>query len=645
MTPYILKSLRVFGIVLAVAWCAGAGLSAAEPAPVTLTDDGETATLANGVVSLTVRKANGNIVSLRRNELELISRGGGYWNIYGATPGSPNTERKGIPSVFHISEDPRSNGGARGEIALRFPYLGQANTVPLDIEIRYTLHRGDTGVYGWTIADHRPEFPAFNIEVSTVCLKLNPELFDFLSVDAKRQRPMATAEDWVAGTQLNLWEARRLNTGIRKGEVEHKYDYNALFSETPAWGWSSTKRKVGLFIVNPSIEYINAPPTMVDYGGHIDVKATLPADPCLLFIWHSPHYGGRGVEIKAGERWQKIVGPFLIYTNSGETPEVMWKDALVRADREKKNWPYGWAEASGYARSNQRGRVSGQLAVIDPQARHASAAGAWVGLAQPPYRANLKNGPLTIEWQTDGKHYQYWARADPDGRFEILNARPGVYTLYAFNDGILGEFSQADVRVEAGKPTELGQLQWTPARNGRTLWEIGVPNRSAEEFRHGDHFWQWGLYNLYPQDFPNGVDFVIGKSDPRRDWNYAQPPTPDGPNRWKSTKWRIRFDASRTRTGTASLRLAICGARGGPVDVSVNGQAVGGTGELPESGVMHRDGIRATALTERTITFDAALLKDGENVIELTKQARAWTDGVLYDYLRLELDSDRAFTQ
>jgi hypothetical protein len=53
---------------------------------------------------------------------------------------------------------------------------------------------------------------------------------------------------------------------------------------------------------------------------------------------------------------------------------------------------------------------------------------------------------------------------------------------------------------------------------------------------------------------------------------------------------------------------------------------------------MHRDGIRSTTLTERNIKFDAALLKKGENIIELTKQARAWTDGVLYDYLRLELD-------
>lgn len=91
-------------------------------------------------------------------------------------------------------------------------------------------------------------------------------------------------------------------------------------------------------------------------------------------------------------------------------------------------------------------------------------------------------------------------------------------------------------------------------------------------------------------------------------------------------------------SGTATLRLAICGARGGPVDVTLNGRPIGTTGDLPESGVMHRDGIRSAALTERDIAFDASLLRAGENVLALTKRARAWTDGVLYDYLRLELD-------
>jgi rhamnogalacturonan endolyase len=73
------------------------------------------------------------------------------------------------------------------------------------------------------------------------------------------------------------------------------------------------------------------------------------------------------------------------------------------------------------------------------------------------------------------------------------------------------------------------------------------------------------------------------------------------------------------------------------VDVVVNGRAIGSTGELPESGVMHRDGIRGVEII-RDLKFDADNLTSGTNVIELTKHARTWTDGVLYDYLRLELE-------
>ncbi len=628
-------SLRLIPWTLAVAALA----AAAQDARVAVSVQDDTATLDNGIVAATIRKANANLLSLRFRGMELMSRGQGYWNIYGNIPGQKMTEQKPALADCRISQDPAHNGGALGEIALRFPYQGQSNSVPLDIEIRYSLRRGDPGLYGWTIVEHPSNAPPFNIAVGTVCLKLNPDVFDFLSVDGRRQRHMASGEDWVKGEPLNLREARRLTTGIRKGEVEHKYDYNVLFSQTPAWGWSSTRHRLGLFLINPSIEYLNGSPVMVDYVGHIDGKPSLPADPTLLLIWHSPHYGGRGIQIKAGEPWRKVVGPFLLYCNAGESPHAMWRDALDRASKEQQEWPYAWADAPGYDHAHQRGRVSGQLVLRDPQMPHLTASGAWVGLAQPPYLATFdRGGPITIDWQTDGKHYQYWVRCDADGRFTIPHARPGTYVLYAFTDGVLGEFNRSNVCVEAGRTTELGEMNWTPTRYGKQVWEIGIPNRSAEEFRHGDHYWQWGLYNLYPQEFPNDVDFVIGKSDWRRDWNYAQPPRPDGKGGWSNTTWRIRFHMAAAPAGTAVLRLAICGARGGPVDVTVNGTPIGSTGELPESGVMHRDGIRSHSLTVRDLRFDAALLKAGTNTIELTKRVRAWTDGVLYDYLRLELE-------
>jgi hypothetical protein len=63
---------------------------------------------------------------------------------------------------------------------------------------------------------------------------------------------------------------------------------------------------------------------------------------------------------------------------------------------------------------------------------------------------------------------------------------------------------------------------------------------------------------------------------------------------------------------------------------------LGGTGPLPDTGVMQRDGIRGYWV-ERRVPFDAALLREGRNVIALTVPARSWVEGVLYDYLRLEV--------
>lgn len=634
---------RISQLVLSGLLLAAASQSVtALPAPVVVTEAADTVTLANGIITATIKKANANLLSLNVRGVEMISSGQGYWNVYGKIPGQQSTQEKPAPSVTRISQDPAKNSGKLGEIAIRFAYKGQAGAVPLDIEIRYALHQGDSGLYGWTLVSHEPDYPEFNIEVSTVCLKLNPSVFDYLAFDSKRQRHMIRPEDWVQGEPLNLKEARRMTTGIHQGEPEHKYDYSAIYAETPAYGWSSSQKHVGIWVVNPSIEYINGGPAKAEITGHIDVKDKLPADPTLLFVWHSPHYGGRNIQIKAGERWSKVIGPFLYYCNTGETPDTMWRDAVARAGREQKAWPYAWAQAPGYVHAEDRGGLRGRLVVRDPQASKASAAKAWVGVAAAPYASTDPNIGINLpgmfDWQIDGKHYQYWTRADNAGRFEIRNAQPGSYTLYAYNDGVLGEFSKADVQVAAGQVVDLGQLTWTPVRYGRQLWEIGVPNRSAEEFRHGDHYWVWGLPQLYPAEFPDDVRFVIGKSDFRKDWNYAQPPRPDGHGGWKATTWRIEFHMDQIpSSGTATLRLAICGARGGPVDVVVNGSPIGSTGELPESGVMHRDQIRGTEI-ERNLRFDTALLRPGTNVIELKKNARSWVDGVLYDYLRLEVD-------
>ena len=544
------------------------------------------------------------------------------------------------------------------------------------------------------------------------CLKLNPEVFDYLTVDANRHRFMPSGEDWDKGQTLNLSEARRMTTGVHKGEVEHKYDYSAVLAETPAYGWLSTRERLGLWLINPSMEYLGGGPTKAELTGHLDCN---PGGlPTLLNMWVGSHYGGTTLAVGANETWNKVVGPFLLYCNAGapakpgqsaeRAGDHLWKDALARAAAEARRWPYAWVSETNYTPPSARATVTGQLALRDPLDPKLKLGKTWVGLTAPDYTppprggfppgfgrrgANFPGGfprggpppgeppgtnfpgrgpggpnpwggfPTNVDWQRDARFYQFWVQADAQGHFSIPNVRPGKYTLHAISEGVLGEFALTNLFISAGEERSLGTLDWAPRRFGRTVWQIGIPDRTAREFRHGDHYWQWGLYFQYPKDFPNDVNFVIGKSDWRRDWNYVQPPrieTPNlpaigeddednaGPDRGQRlrnaqpTTWSIQFALPTNGVGKATLRLAFCGTHTGcDVEAFANGRSVGRTGPLPSTSTMQRDGIRAYWI-EKDISFDAALLTRGNNVIKLLSHANSWSQGVLYDCLRLEIE-------
>jgi len=55
---------------------------------------------------------------------------------------------------------------------------------------------------------------------------------------------------------------------------------------------------------------------------------------------------------------------------------------------------------------------------------------------------------------------------------------------------------------------------------------------------------------------------------------------------------------------------------------------------------MQRDGIRAYWV-EKDISFDAGLLTAGTNVVKLLSHAGSWSQGVMYDCVRLELDESK----
>lgn len=689
----MLKRLANFVLVMAVILVGqrarAAGVNGEGAPPVTLRENGDSFSLANGLVITRISKATGRLASLEYKGLELLAvdgagSQGGYWSSVG---------RAGPPErcVASVRVQPSINGGARAEVSCAFLNDPTSPGAPIDADYRYALWRGEACVYVYAVFEHKPGYPAFGLGEARYVLKLNPAVFNYLTVDADRRRVMPTGEDWDRGAPLNLKEARRMTTGLHKGEAEHKYDYAAVLADTPAYGWSSTKHRVGLWMINPSIEYLGGGPTKAELTGHLDVN---PGGlPTLLNMWLGSHYGGTMLAVARDESWTKVVGPFLLYCNAASSQEALRRDALDRAAEECAQWPYNWVADSRYAPPSARSVVTGQLALRDPFAPEAAITNCWVGLTAPDYApprlgygprrpsslasslgsgsslTNLAAGgggldrsgfPLLVDWQRDARYYQYWARADSRGRFQIRHVAPGTYTLRAITDGVLGEFSLTNVTV-AGRERSLGELTWIPRRFGRTVWEIGVPDRTAREFRNGDRYWHWGLYFNYPKEFPRDVNFVVGQSDWRRDWNYVQPPrieTQDVPmageegeenegaalppafgsgRNVRSTAWSIIFSMPEAARGRAALRLAFCGTHAGcHVEALVNGKSIGDTGPLPSTSTMQRDGIRAFWV-ERPLGFDAALLGRGTNVIQLVSHASSWNQGVMYDCVRLEL--------
>ncbi len=684
------------------------GLFAQNNPSVTIKDTGDSYILSNGYLSLKIDKRTADLISVK-------------------TPNTitPNTELMGYVSGHHagyweqspalasrrvagISIDPKNNDGQRGEVFVKGysdgksilgknpTAAGQAGGLIADLEIRYTLERGAKGLYTYAIFTHQDSYPAGSVGESRFGFKLSGKVFDWMSIDEQRNGLMPTGKDWDEGEDLNMKEARRLITGNFKGKAEHKYDYSAKQSKIPAYGWSSTKEKVGIYMINPSFEYLSSGPNHFELTGHLDNGDG--ADPTLLNYWRGTHYGGSVLNFNENEYWTKVVGPMFVYIPTGASPNTMFAEAKKQAKIEQLKWPYSWVKGVHYAHVAERALVKGKMKLIDPQASQNKFLNLLVGLSFPdqastlrpmrntqtdasipaqiqapintqasPRRDTLPNGKLAnrgtylppnqptrpqnnfqpaVNWQNDAKHYQFWTEAAADGTFIIPNIRPGIYQLHAVADGILGAYdATTTLTIKAGEKIDLGTLDWKPVRYGKQIFEIGTPNRSAKEFFKGDDHWHWGMYIEYAKLFPNDVNFTVGKSDPAKDWYIYHVPhdiefKPDGRDQGHAAPWNINFNMPENATPNkkAILRFGIAGSGARSLSIKVNGDEVGPFTDLAGGGaIMIRDGIEGTWV-EKKFEFDASLLKKGKNTITLTVPAGGVANGLCYDVIRLELE-------
>jgi rhamnogalacturonan endolyase len=609
---------------------------------VTVKDDGTTVTVSNGIVTATIEKSSATVTSLIYKGVNMLEGGYSGGKIYWSW-NMPNYQN---PSgcTYTLVADPKTNKGTYAELQFHMKWDGSASEAAMDVDIYYSLPRTAQGIYASAMLTHPTAYPA-NPGGEWRMASYVGSMFDWLSVDSLRNRLMASPADWAGGTVPDGAppEVELLNSGIYAGQYECKYDYSADFGDLDAWGWSSTTQDLGIWVTVPSREYYNGGPMKRELTGH--------NGPTLLNMLGGQHYGmGGDGAIAAGEYWQKVFGPFLIYCNSvpdgtQDAPAALWADALDQASKEQSQWPYSWYKNPQYVQQSGRGTVSGKLVIADTTDPKASAAGMWVGVAATPLSENA-----VTDFQLWSKNYQFWIKTDSDGNFTIPHVLPGTYNLYAFGPGAAGQLTRNNfVTVTAGGTASLGEVDWTPERTAPTVWQIGIPDRTAAEFLHGTDWWRsdslpsthWGKFMDYPDEFPDGVNYTIGKSDWSTDWNYVEPY--DKNVMTSSPVWTVNFNLTDNPTPgtTAALYIAYAAHYQAANIVTVNGTNISdpSTGVVPPnaSDAMVRKGIHG-AFSDHRFTFPANLLHAGNNKITLTLRVTGGgsSGDIMYDYLRLE---------
>lgn len=207
-------------------------------------------------------------------------------------------------------------------------------------------------------------------------------------------------------------------------------------------------------------------------------------------------------------------------------------------------------------------------------------------------------------------------------------------------------------------------LSYDPPRRGPTLWEIGVPDRTAAEFyipdpeptlknrlynnskiQALDKFREYGLWERYADLYPTqDLIYTVGTDDYRRHWFFAHVTRATGAGTYEATTWQIVFRLPGPKqTGNYTLQLALASSSEAVVDIRFNDPYANrahfttGYWSSGKDNAIARHGIHGLYWL---FSFDVSsdYLVEGEsNIIYLTQRRHAGPfQGVMYDYIRFE---------
>ena len=556
--------------------------------------------LDNGLVRAVVDTATGTVTSFQQlgpkpgtgQPVELIAKGQSlYWDSNGELT-NPIPGKAG-PKKGYYRPGPDNNtvvelASSTAQQADVKVDTGPTAFYPFKVEYHFVMQDGLSGLYCYTVLRHTAGLPAATLYQTRFVFRTAADdaVFNYWTVGRGK-----TIRIPRSGVVKQVTDATWL---LEDGTVKTKYLNSVYFAQTPVYGTIGVQDSGshGIWMVEPFGDYHNGGPSRQGQTVHDDV---------LLRVVQDTHFGSSPVTVAQDEAWSKVYGPFLVYADRATNPNALWDDVDRQLAAERGKWPYAFVTAPEYVKA--RGTVTGKVALN----------GAAPGNAQ----VILSDPDPKVAWTAQARGYNYWAPVQPDGSFVLRNVVPGQYTLYVDGADQPADFVKTGVAVTANATADTGTLNWTPETHGKLLWQLGTFDRKAGEFRNGDDARGYQMFARYPEQFPNDVDFTIGKSDPAKDWNYAQ---------WswyaKTPAWHLRFDTpsltAKATTGTATLTIGIASAQPAKgklthVEVALNGHAIGRI-ELPKTGTAgYRGGVQDSPYNVVTLTFDAALLKAGAN--------------------------------
>lgn len=386
----------------------------------------------------------------------------------------------------------------------------------------------------------------------------------------------------------------------------------------------------------------------------------------------SNHHGEGTPNITNG--FDRTFGPQFYLFNGGKGSASLQELRSEAEEIANPHWNVAFYDSIakhvvGYAPSNQRGSVKGTVKLPKGAVR--------------PIAILTVDGQYFQDNSAVPSSYQYWTDINTDGSFSIDRVKEGKYRLTVYAEGIFGDFVRDGIIIHAGMQTALHDI-WNQESAGAEVWRIGIPDKSSGEFRRGnardpthplhppEYLIYWGAYD-WRADFPGGINYTVGTSDPATDlnsahWSVFGPTANDSHIDYDTTNdWNIYFklnskQLNKRKTATLTLQLAAAKTAAGNTDVwnpaepynnlslesYINNQADPLTlivGFNQSSSCIVRSAVSCYQVGSR-MEFPADWLHVGDNVLRLHLPFNATdtetailpaTVYVQYDAIRLEL--------